>query len=309
MVDKMEILGLGLKHHRYDNKCSIKFKACIQKNGMTHELVPPDYHRRNIAERAIQTFKNHFVSILSGVDDKFPLFLWCHLIQPAKFTVNLLRQLNVALNVSAYAHVHGQHDYMKRPFAPLGCAVQAHVKPKNKHIWDVHSDAGFNIRTAMEHHRCFTIYIVKTRATRVSDTVFFKHQYITNPQVSPEALVIKAAQDLTNAIKGTVLKDNETAEALTKVSNGFAKIGASKAATARARELRNSHQTHPDTHHAVPPPRLVGPPPRVVGNKDPQEHFPMREPFAQTTRPTQANLAPPQPVVYCRVIPRVQNIC
>jgi hypothetical protein len=31
----------------------------------------------------------------------------------------------------AYAHVHGQHDYMKRLFAPLGCAVMAHVKPEN----------------------------------------------------------------------------------------------------------------------------------------------------------------------------------
>ncbi len=29
---------------------------------------------------------------------------------------------------------------------------------------------------------------------RISDTVFFKHQYITNPQDSPETLVIKLAQ-------------------------------------------------------------------------------------------------------------------
>ncbi len=41
IVDRMEIAGLGLKHHRLDNECSKKFKQCIQKNGMTHELVPP----------------------------------------------------------------------------------------------------------------------------------------------------------------------------------------------------------------------------------------------------------------------------
>jgi hypothetical protein len=160
---------------------------------MTHELVPPDNHQQNVAEREIQTFKHHFVLILSGVDDSFLLSLWCHLVRPAEFTVNLLRQSNVAPKVSAYAHVHGQHDYMRQPFAPLGCAVMAHVKPKNRRTWDVHVDKGFNIGTAMEHHRCFHVYIVKTRATRVSDRVFFKHQYITNPQITPETLVIKAA--------------------------------------------------------------------------------------------------------------------
>jgi hypothetical protein len=57
---------------------------------MTWELVPPDCHRRNIAEQEIQTFKNHFVAILSGVDDRFLLFLWCHLVRPAELTINLL---------------------------------------------------------------------------------------------------------------------------------------------------------------------------------------------------------------------------
>jgi hypothetical protein len=234
MVDRMAISGLGLKHHRLDNECSEKFKQCIRKNGMTHELVRPDNHRRNIAERAIQTFENHFVSILSGVDNRFPLSLWCHLVKPTKLIVNLLQQSNVTPKVLAYAHVHGQHDYMKRPFAPLGCAVKAHIKPKNRRTWDTHAETGFNIGTAMEHHRCFHVYIVKTRATRVSDRVFFKHQYITNPQITPETLVIKAAAELTNVLKGTVSRDGKTAEALQKVSSLFTKIAAAKAATMRA---------------------------------------------------------------------------
>ncbi len=117
----------------------------------------------------------------------------CDLVQPAE-------QSNVAPKVSAYAHVYGQHNYMKRPFAPLGRAVMALVKPKNQQTWDVHVDTGFNIRTAIEHHQCFHIYIVKTRARRVRDTVYFKHQYITNPQVTPERLIIKVALELTSAL-------------------------------------------------------------------------------------------------------------
>jgi hypothetical protein len=131
-VDRMKLLALGLKHHCLDNKCLAAFKACIAKNRMTHKLVPLDYHHRNIAERAIQTIKNHFISILSGVDDRFPLSLWCHLVQPVELTVNLLRQSNVAQKVPMYSHVHRQHNYMIPPFPPLGCAVMAHVKPKNR---------------------------------------------------------------------------------------------------------------------------------------------------------------------------------
>ncbi len=44
LIDRMEVSGLGLKHHRLDNECSEKFKQCIRQNGMTHELVPPDNH-------------------------------------------------------------------------------------------------------------------------------------------------------------------------------------------------------------------------------------------------------------------------
>ena len=132
MVNRMKLLALGLKHHRLDNECWAKFKECIAKNGMTHKLVPSKCHHCNITKGAIQTFKNHFVSILSRVDDRFPLSLWCHLVQPMELTINLLQQSNVAPKVSVHAHVHGQHNYMKRPFAPLGRAVMAHVKPKDR---------------------------------------------------------------------------------------------------------------------------------------------------------------------------------
>jgi hypothetical protein len=235
MVDRMEIAGLGLKHHWLDNECSENFKNCIKKNHMTWELLPPDCHQRNIAERAFQTFKNHFVAILSRVNDRFPLSLWCHLVRPAELTVNLLRQSNVVPKILAYVHVHGQHNYMKHPFAPLGCAVMAHVKPKNCQSWDVHGNVGFNIGTAMEHHRCFHVYIVKTRATRISDLVFFKHQYITNPQLTTKTLVLKATSELTSAFKGTMLREAETADALARVSELFHKIAEAKAAMGKAK--------------------------------------------------------------------------
>ncbi len=121
--DRIQTANLGLKHHRLDNEAPTAFKEGIIENGMTHKLVPPSNHRHKLVERPIQMFKHHFISILSGVDGKFPLSLWCHLLGPRELTVNLLRQSNVAPKISAYAHVHDQGDYMRNPFALLGCAV------------------------------------------------------------------------------------------------------------------------------------------------------------------------------------------
>jgi hypothetical protein len=97
-------------------------RACQGHVGYS-KLVPPGNHRHNKAERTIQTFKVHFILILAGVDDKFPLSLWCHLLEPTELTLKLLHQLKVAPKISAFAHVHSPHDYMKKPFAPLGCAI------------------------------------------------------------------------------------------------------------------------------------------------------------------------------------------
>jgi hypothetical protein len=60
--------------HILDNKASAELKEAIKKN-CTIQLVPPDNHRRNLAERAIQTFKNHFKAIIAGVDDSLPMKL------------------------------------------------------------------------------------------------------------------------------------------------------------------------------------------------------------------------------------------
>ncbi len=75
---------------------------------------------------------------------------------------------------------------------------------------------------------------------RVSNIVFFKHQYITNPQVTPKTLVIKAASELTSALKGSVSRNGKMAEALMKFSELFTKIAKVKAAMAKTKEQQNN---------------------------------------------------------------------
>jgi hypothetical protein len=124
-------------------------------------------------------------------------------------------------------------------------------------MWDTHSEARFNIRTSKEKQCCFKIYIVRTRATRISITVFFKHQYITNPKVSPKTMAIQAAQQLTSTLQANVAPETKAAEALWRVSKLFMKILSAKASAAKAKEQQNQLHTHPEVRCATPFPRVA----------------------------------------------------
>ncbi len=108
---RMQRRGLISKHQILDNQASAEYKAAIEASGMTYELVPPDEHRRNMAEKAIQTFKDHFVGVLSGCTPSMPIHLWCQLLPQVERQLLLLRQSRAHPNLSAYAHVYEQHDY------------------------------------------------------------------------------------------------------------------------------------------------------------------------------------------------------
>jgi hypothetical protein len=116
----------------------------------------------------------------------------------------------------------------KKPFAPIDCAVQMHVKPNARLSWDTRSEPGFNLGTSMEQHQCFRVYVMRTRATRISNTIIFKQQYITSPTISPESHVVAAGQQLVMALQGNIPAGNQTAEALTRVSKLFTKIASAK---------------------------------------------------------------------------------
>ncbi len=111
--------------HTLDNEAPALFKESIKTN-CDLQLVPLDTHRQNLAERTIQTFKNHFNAILAGLDPSFPMTLWYRLLPQTILTLNLLRQAKADPSVSTYQFMHGEFDYNKMPLSPLGYAVQMH---------------------------------------------------------------------------------------------------------------------------------------------------------------------------------------
>ena len=73
-----------------DKEASTELKNCIVKHKLTYQLTPPNMHRINAAERAICTFKNHFLSGLATIDPQFPIKEWDRLLPQAELTLNVL---------------------------------------------------------------------------------------------------------------------------------------------------------------------------------------------------------------------------
>ena len=95
-----------------------------------------------------------------------------------------------------------------------------------------------------------------TRSKRVSDTVHFKHKYITQPTLTPEDTLVKAINDLTQALKESRnMKGTLQIEVLLKMD-----------------ELFNKKLTSPT--EMAEPPEVIQPSPRVAfaeSSKPPQD--------------------------------------
>jgi hypothetical protein len=131
------------------------------------------------------------------------MHIWDRLLPQTITTLNLLHQSNAVPTISAYQHIRGIFYYNRTPLAPMGCAVQMHKRRDRQGTWAKHSIDGWHLRTSPEHYRCHIVYTNGTQSKRISDTVFFKTKFITQPTPAPANTVINAITNLTNALKGT----------------------------------------------------------------------------------------------------------
>jgi hypothetical protein len=184
-----------------DNEASSASKHKITTHDVEYQLVSPHCHRRNAAERAIHTFKEHFVAGLASVDPDFPLHLWDRLLPQAEMTLNLLRTSRKHPHLSTAAHYHGLIDYNKTAFAPPGCKIIAHEKLTMQRTCAPHGQHGYSLVPEMHHYRCKNVYISANASERIMDTFEFFPHNSPMPQLSSTDRLIMAANDMTDALK------------------------------------------------------------------------------------------------------------
>ena len=76
-----------------------------------------------------------------------------------------------------------------------------HDKPSRQKTFAQHCRKGFVLGSPPEHYQCWNLWTTSTKATRVSGTVFFKHNYITNTGTTPSDAIIAAANRMTETLR------------------------------------------------------------------------------------------------------------
>jgi hypothetical protein len=85
--------GFRPKLQRLSNECSSLLKAFMTAEKVDYQFVPPNVHRHNAAERAIRTFKDHFIAGFCSLDQAFPLHLWDRFVPKAFITLQPLASI------------------------------------------------------------------------------------------------------------------------------------------------------------------------------------------------------------------------
>ena len=181
-------------------------------------------HKQN-QERAIQTFKHHFLSGLASLPPDFPLVEWDCLLLQALITLNLLRSSRANPKLSAHAYLHGVFDINKTPLAPPGIKTIVHNRPANRPSWGYHGEDSFYIGPALDHCLCVTVFVPKTRSTRISDTVVFIPTTFLVPSISIEDHLRQASSDIISILSNppkshfpTLHLGNETQQAIHQIA-------------------------------------------------------------------------------------------
>ncbi len=236
---------------------------------MTYKLVPPDKHCPNLAKEAIQTFKDHMVSVLSGCLPTMPIHLWCQLLPQIKRQLLVRCQSKANPNILAYAHVYGHHNYNRHPFVPIGMEALVHNQPHKCRLFAQHCRKVFVLGTSTKHYCCWKFWSVTTRAIRISGAAFFKHKSLTNPMVPPEDRVIAAAGALAQALDNqmpTHMRES-TIQALSNLQDVF-------------QQANINYNVDPTTHV------IQAAPPRVPLDTRPEPPSPATPPRAGTIKPS-----------------------
>jgi hypothetical protein len=232
-------------------------KDYLHQQDITFQLVPPYSHRRNSAERAIRLFKDHLIAGLCSTYKSFPMQLWDRILPQAVMTLNMLRTSRINPKLSAATH--------RASMAPPGTRIIAHETPGRRRTWAPHGKYGWYIVPALEHYRCYTVYITKTRSNRIVETVdFFPHKF-TLPFQSSHDLATQSAADLTHALlnpqpAGPFCQvGDEQAIALRRLLNIFvsAKTRNANNSLAPQDEIENNAPQRVQT--TVSPPRVASP--------------------------------------------------
>ena len=182
-----------LDFFRLDNETSGPLETFMKANARSFQYVPPNNHRANMAEIAVRDGKTHLIAILCGVHPS--------LVPYAELTLNLLRPYGPDPSKSAHTGVYGSsYDFAAHPLAPAGCLCAGFTASDVRPSWAPHGYLSYYLGPSLDHYRCHSLFVISTKASRVTDTVdFFAKQFVL-PGSSPVEQLTALVTDMSTTV-------------------------------------------------------------------------------------------------------------
>jgi hypothetical protein len=266
------------------------------------QFVEPNNHRVNAAERAIQTFKNHFISGLCTTDPKFPFQLWNHLTHQAFITCNILQRSHINPDISAFEQLHGaKFDWNAHPMAPPGTRAVIHSSPLTRTSWGPRGIDAWYCGPSADHYRCNHFHVLETRAMRISGTFELYPVHCQLPTLSPTEHTQQVAHELVRCMKFLPLATRKrlfttTIQAIRKCTSAppepDALDGLPWQPSKGAAHPTNTSSTNPTA------PQITRSAPRIHQRNTHNNVPPTKEPMAMPTMPTLHETNPTPPKTY-----------
>ena len=156
-----------------NNEVSEDLKKYFEDSDIQFQLVQPHMHWINSAERAVRTFKNHFIIDLCTLDPLFPFYLWYSLLTQVTTTLIMFSRYQLNPELSAYEQVDGIHHFKQTPLTPLVCKVQIIKKTHKRLTYAPHSVDRWYIGPSVHYYRCYACYNIATGGENTPDTISF----------------------------------------------------------------------------------------------------------------------------------------
>ena len=95
-------------------------------------------------------------------------------------------------------------DFTRTPLAPPGIKVIAHNSIETRDSWGPHGKLAFYVGPAMNHYRCYKVYLPSARSIITTDTIECTEDNLFEiPYSSKEDDLLDAVQDLQSMLKDT----------------------------------------------------------------------------------------------------------
>ena len=203
--DKMAIVSRFIM----DNETSKEVTNFFASKNLSYQYVPPNNHRSNQAERAIDTVKSHMISAINVTDRTFDLAYWPELLDQIEVTLNWMRVSTTNPRLSAYASIHGAHDFDKHPMVPLGTKVLFYqAKASRLSTWGDKGIPGHCVGFSRFHYRVHRIKVEGTNKVVPCDTVIFYPERFIMPGGNSIEHLDKTITYLTDVLNEMCLPPN-----------------------------------------------------------------------------------------------------